>query len=172
MKKYYFYLDIDNLKINKNYAYEITEVPIKNYKEKYPNAFEFYSNKVFNVPIFNENTNSIKEATIEELIDLGYISLDNTQYLENNQIKSIYDIPCSPNIIKRKWDNNTKQWIEGATLEEQIDYLFNEIVYTKGRINTIHTLGLETFSLEKDLEILMQKHSLLCQEYSLKEDLL
>lgn len=169
MKRYY-YLDKEKLKKHINFTRYISDIPIENYKEIYKGTIEFYSENLFKVPIFNEITNEITEATIPELISLGFIKLGENEFLENGIIKSIHDIPSDPNLIKKKFNKKNNEWIEGATLKEQEEYYFNQIIYLNSRILCIKDLGLSTTTLEKELDLLKSKHLTVCFELSQGEN--
>lgn len=129
---------------------------------KKENKLEFYKDAVIyegetyftGYPIYIEESNTIRQATRIELINLGLNKLNEGEYIENGEIKYVpYDIELD--YAKPKFNNDTHIWEETATEEEKKKYEEEKIINIGIRVTNI------LFSvLEKGFEVtvLDKKH--------------
>ena len=120
MEKKYIYLDKNKAIQGIAEVIRTSNTKIENYNYYFErNAIEYYSNDIPGWIAYDIDTDTIREATIQELFDRGkYIPKDN-QYVKDGIIK---DIPLMPNeFIKGEFNIETETWIETSTLEDKIN---------------------------------------------------
>ena len=119
----------------------------------------------------------LRNPTVEEEIEMGLIKLEDGQYVENNEIITVY--PDS-SILKPHWNTFLKRWMETATEEEIETHKAMELEHSlymckKALINleleimALERIGLpitEGYTLAK--EELMSEHIGLCEIMAMK----
>ena len=134
------------------------------------NAVEYYSDNIPAWITYDVDTNTIREATIQELYDRGKYTLQENQYLKNGIIK---EIPLMPDdLIKGKFNFETEEWEEIATLEDRILNCENLILKKTNELKLYQESGFEgslkVQNLKQELEKLKQEYLELNHELALQ----
>ena len=118
--------------ITLNYEYEdFIKEPSKYYPEWQPSFYA--TQKKYEYPIFDNETQTLREKTREELIliDNKLELLQDGEYIEQGKI---IIVPAPGSLLKKKWNKTAHVWGEGATVEELKEYYFNKINTYKAEI--------------------------------------
>ena len=155
----YLYLDRESVKNGMPCVIDKSITQIKEYKKIYGEyCIEFYGNLPYYVGLDLE-TDTLREATLSELVERGDYILKQGEYIDNNEI--IY-IEKPFEFCKALW--NGKEWIEIGTkeeIEEDIYWTEEKIleerkksVLRKEANFTTEKTELEIIKLEKKLKYL------------------
>lgn len=141
MKQYYILSKKNIIKKNKCYVLELVDTEkeaniLLNSKHK-DDGIIYYGDELMPYPIIENG--KIRNLNILEMINKGIIKLKEDEYIKDNKIKSINNIPVPKNIIKPKFNLETESWDESATIyeleeikkvkkeEEMISFYFSEL---------------------------------------------
>lgn len=130
---------------------EFTNNPLNFYPE-WNTEIHLVSEIEFQNPILDID-NQIREKTREELIllDNKIDLLQDGEYIDRNKI-----IVAEPSGVelKKKWNKETNEWEEGATLEDinkEVDILIKEFINLSEQKEKYHKYGFETFEIENKI---------------------
>lgn len=90
MRKKYIYLNREYAKESIVNIFEISYIPIENYKKKYNgHAIEYCGDYLPHYITYDEDNDLVREATLKEKIERGNIKLTDNQILIENEIINI-----------------------------------------------------------------------------------
>ena len=168
--KEYIYLRKDKALKGESEVLGTSQEAIPNYNEYYENnAVEYYSDDIPAWITYDIDSNTIREATIQELYDRGKYTLQEHQYLKDGIIKEIPLMPTG--LIKGKFNFETEKWEEVATLEDRILNCKNLILKKTNELKLYQDSGFEgsltVQNLKQEIEDLKQKYIDLNHELAL-----
>lgn len=122
MKNYFWYINKKDAQNGVVRVHAREDNPIQNYKELFLlkhnlEVIEFYGNDIPYHITYDENTDTIRQATETERFAKGNYNLLEDEYIDSNG-NVTKKPPVPKEMIKQIWDNNTFAWVEGATQEE------------------------------------------------------
>lgn len=144
---------------------------IENYEKYFEGkAIEYHSNNIPTFITYDLDSDTIREATPQELYERGKYILGSNEYLKNGVIKEIPQMPTD--MIVGEFDEDTETWKEMATLEEKIENLERIILSKTSELNLYKDSGFQGSmkyeNLKKEIEILKIDHVNLQHELALE----
>lgn len=125
-------------------------------------------NTVVSEVLFNKPTWTgieLREMTREEVCEGGDLSvLFDGEIYENGVIKTIE----RPQGVKIEWQY--PQWVEIATLEEQLEYYKQQILNTTRELLIYKESGFANVELENKLKELTEKHNNIAYDIAMQEN--
>lgn len=107
----------------------------------------------------------LREKTREELIinDNRLELLNDGEYIENDKlIKVEYD--DSLEFFEIVWNRELKQWVEGMSKIDQLDYLKQEILKNSRELVIYKESGFSNDELQNKINILVERHKIISEE--------
>lgn len=127
----YFYIDEEEAKKGISCVCAFYDEKIEDYKkffeEQYGvNVIEFIGEELPHFITYDEKNRIVREATLEESYNRGDYTLSSNEYYKDGFIKTIP--PCPDEIYIGKFNPDTEEWEETATIEEISQKEFNKSV--------------------------------------------
>lgn len=152
----FIYVDRNQAKLGVALVISISPTRVEDFETKYEGrAVEFNGEDLPHYITYEEATDSIREATIQERYDRGQYTPTSNQYVKNNLIKEIP--PMDKKYIKGVFDIETEKWIETATPEEILadEKLQQEQEYRDKLPQTVFALEEENKNLKEMLDFVL-----------------
>lgn len=145
MKNYFWYINKKDAQNGVVRVHAREDNPIQNYKDFFLikhnlEVIEFYGNDIPYHITYDENSDTIRQATETERFAKGNYQLSEDEYVDLNGCV-VKKPPVPKEIIKKVWDSSTFTWVEGATQEEiQSEYTYKKWNFYNSEIEIANKL--------------------------------
>lgn len=160
----YIYLDKEKAKMGLSLV-----IGVFNTKQDNFDGVIFEGDNLPHYITYDEETDSIREATKEEKYQRGQYKLNGNEYYKNGVIKTYPDTP--KNLINPQFDTDKELWAESATLEEQEESLRNRIISRTDELIKIQLAGFNNFELQKEIDTLRNSHLEITHQIAINSNL-